>query len=87
MTKKYIDGWIGFTKSDLKKMYDTCIAQWPVWIYVSNGNGFCAEESLCANGLHPDKIPSALRDDCRAGELIKKIAEYIDLEYIETLEN
>jgi len=86
MIEEYTDGWEGFTKSDLKKMYDTCINQWPVWIYVNNGNGFIASESLRANGLHPQKIPTALRDHCIAGELIKKIAEHIELNYIETLD-
>ena len=83
-TTEYKDGWEGFTKSDLEEMYNTCTNQWPTWVYVSNGNGFCPEESLLANGLHPNKIPIALRDHCIAGELIKKIAEHINLKYIET---
>lgn len=81
---EYKDGWIGFTKADLKRMYDTNTAQWPAWIFITSGSGFDARASLKANGLHPKKIPSALRDHIFAGKLIKEIAKYIDLEYVET---
>jgi hypothetical protein len=86
--KNYIDGWIGFTKRDLIKMYDTNTAQWPVWISISHGSAqgmvFDAEASLLANGLDPNNIPQALADHIFAGKLIKKIAEQIELKYIPT---
>jgi len=42
---------------------------------------------LGANGLDPKKIPTVLRDDKgTAGELIKKLAAVIDLEYVTTPE-
>ena len=81
---EFQDGWVGFTKSDLKKMYNTNTAQYPIWIYISNGENFDAKASLKANGLHPDKIPEALRDHYIAGKLIKKTAEQIELKYIFT---
>ena len=81
---EFTDGWIGFTKSDLEKMYATNTHNWPDWIYVSTGNGFDAPATLRANGLHPDKIPTALRDHIFAGKLIKEISKMIELKYIET---
>ena len=81
----YIDGWDGFTKKQWDEMYDTNTAQWPVWIECSTGKGFDATATLRANGLHPDKIPELLRDDCgRLGSIIKKISDHITLTYIPT---
>lgn len=81
---EFTDGWFGFTKTDLRKMYETNTHNWPDWIWVSTGKGFDAKASLKANGLHPKKIPSALRDHIFAGKLIKAIAQHIELEYAET---
>ena len=84
--EEYANGWEGFTKSDLKEMYNTNTAQWPAWAKCSTGCGFDAKATLKANGWHPDKIPEALRDHIFAGKLIKEIAEHIELKYVPTPE-
>jgi len=82
----YTDGWVGFTKKDLTEMYNTNTAQYPIWVKCYTGLGFDARATLKANGLHPDKIPTALRDHYIARDLIKKISEHIELKYVETPE-
>ena len=84
MVEEFKDGWEGFTKKDLAKMYNTNTAQYPAWCTCSTGLGFDAKSTLKANGLHPDKIPEALRDHYIAGKLIKKISEHYPLKYIPT---
>ncbi len=83
---EFVDGWEGFTKTDLKEMYNTNTAQYPVWVMCSTGLGFDPIATLKANGLHPGKIPEALRNHCIAGPKIKKIAEHYPLKYVHTPE-
>ena len=85
--EKFVDGWEGFTKSDLKEIYNTNTAQWPAWITCYSAVGFDPVATLKANGLHPDKIPEALRDHIFAGKIIKKIAECYSLTYVHTPEH
>ena len=84
----YKDGWVGFTKAAWDKMHKGCYNTWPSWCECSSGNGFKAEATLKANGLHPDKIPEILRDDKGTiGQLIAKIAKEIPLTYVPTPDN
>lgn len=81
---EYVDGWVGITKSEYKQMYKGISSEWPVWCEVSNGLGFDAKGTLKANGIHPDMVPSVLRDGYTSGKIIKKIAEHIPLTFVDT---
>jgi len=83
---EYTDGWEGFTKKDYDKMYETNTAQWPVWAEVHSGLGFKADETLRANGLHPDKIPEIFKGAYIIGKILKQVGEHIELTYVPTPE-
>lgn len=91
--KKYVDGWEGITVKKWKEMYEEPYYKWPVWCIceVPRGDGMGMkldiDNVLGANGLNPKKIPTVMRDDKgTAGDLIKRIASVIDVEYVTTPE-
>lgn len=91
--KEYINGWNGITVKKWKEMHECSYSEWPVWCTTeqprSDGMGMEINvgETLQANGIHPKKIPTVLRDDKGTiGKIIKKIAAVMDVEYVITPE-
>ena len=85
--RKYINGWEGLTKIKWEKMNNVCSAQLSVWTTVFKGDEFLPDETLRANGLHPDKIPIVFKNCHKIGEIIEKISKNIPLTFVTIPDN
>jgi hypothetical protein len=85
MNTQFQNGWIGFTKTDFKKMYDTITNQWPTWVeYNGCDSPENAASTLRANGLHPDFIPDVFKDCIVIGKILQRVERHIPLTFIPT---
>jgi len=84
MSQEYTNGWIGLTKSKWTEMNNTISNQLPVFCRVSSGLGLCAEETLRANGIHPDFVPIVFKSNYSTiGKLLLEIEQVVPITYVD----